>query len=428
MVKSMTLDFTNFKVLLHDFADLVSDKYYEKMNYHIWREMFTSRPGNTTVFIEWDNQAVDITLEEEPEWHHFVFGDNSFGDFIWENLLKDQECKVWENSKEGIQCTSSNAYDLALDIVSKKSDENVLINCGEQIEAMGIATKVSIKEDISSVATIATNASIKEDISSVAAIINTKVDKTEFDNAVKELTEGLLEIKNNCNDVNKKENSIMKNFKFDFGPANPNIVRMSMYGLAVKNKTGVWVSYNSSNDEIVDVDILNFEGSQFIWKMPVAIKDIVVGDIVVHQGLPMFVVNIPKDNKVLTVVDPVAGERKDIMLARSPFGFDFVIKVVNLLGNMFNNSASSDNPFGNMWMLMAMQGENGSFDMNMLMPMMMMNQGANADPTMMMICMAMTQNEDTSFMLPLLLTMQSMGNKTSSNHCQCNESCCNKEH
>ena len=87
MVKSMTLDFADFKVLLHDFQDLVSDKHYDKMDYHMWRKVSsTLRSNDTSVFMEWDNHAVDITFGEESEWHHFVFGDNSFGDFMWENL------------------------------------------------------------------------------------------------------------------------------------------------------------------------------------------------------------------------------------------------------------------------------------------------------------------------------------------------------
>jgi uncharacterized protein (TIGR00730 family) len=114
----------------------------------------------------------------------------------------------------------------------------------------------------------------------------------------------------------EKENTIMKGFNFDFGPVSDS-VRMSIYGLAVKNKAGSYVSYNKNSNVIVDVDILNFNGSKFLYKMPVAIKDIAVGDIVVHQNLPMFVVEICSDNKALKVVDPVNGERKDIMLERS---------------------------------------------------------------------------------------------------------------
>ena len=197
----------------------------------------------------------------------------------------------------------------------------------------------------------------------------------------------------------------MKGFSFDFGPINNNMIRMSMYGLAVKNKTGAYMSYNAKTDEIMDVDIFNFDGTNFLYKMPVAIKDIVIGDIVIHQNVPVFVVGIPEDQKGLVVVDPVCGERKEIMLPRSPFGFNFATKVVNFLGNMLTDSANSDNPFGNMWMFMAMQEES---NMSAMLPMMMMTQG-NIDPTMAMLAMAMNQDNNKvniSSMLPFMWVMQ----------------------
>ena len=94
MVKGMTINSADFKVLLRNFAGLVFSKHYNKMDYHLWRKVSISRPDDTTVFLEWDNDAVDITFGEESEWHHFAFGDNSFGDFIRENLLMTVKCKI----------------------------------------------------------------------------------------------------------------------------------------------------------------------------------------------------------------------------------------------------------------------------------------------------------------------------------------------
>lgn len=202
----------------------------------------------------------------------------------------------------------------------------------------------------------------------------------------------------------EKENTIMKGFNFDFGPVSDS-VRMSIYGLAVKNKAGSYVSYNKNSNEIVDVDILNFNGSKFLYKMPVAIKDIAVGDIVVHQNLPMFVVEICSDNKALKVVDPVNGERKDIMLARSPFGFNFATKVVNFIDGAFNATANSDNPFGNMWLLFAM-GENNN--MSDLMPLMFMSQNGNIDPNMAMFMMMSDKKGGNNDFLPLMFASQMM--------------------
>lgn len=232
--------------------------------------------------------------------------------------------------------------------------------------------------------------------------IDLKLAKDAFDVSVAKSDASMLNINNN---LMKEKEKDMKGFSFDFGPINGNMIRMSMYGLAVKNKAGAYVSYNAKTDEIMDVDIFNFDGTNFLYKMPVAIKDIVVGDIVIHQNVPVFVVGISEDQKGLIVVDPVCGERKEIMLPRSPFGFNFATKVVNFLGNMLTDSANSDNPFGNIWMLMALQGEG---NMSTMLPMMMMTQG-NIDPTMAMVIMAMNQNTDganMSSMLPLMWVMQ----------------------
>ena len=50
----------------------------------------------------------------------------------------------------------------------------------------------------------------------------------------------------------------MKGFKFDFGPCTNDNVRMSTYGLAVKNGNDEWVSYDPNSDQIINVDLLNF--------------------------------------------------------------------------------------------------------------------------------------------------------------------------
>ena len=152
------------------------------------------------------------------------------------------------------------------------------------------------------------------------------------------------------NSINRKENDSMTNlFKnFDFGSCVNDNVKVSMYGIAVKNANGTWVSYDPKTESVVDVDILNFD-AKYLYKMPVAIKDVAVGDTVIHNRKPMFVTKV--DDGKLLVIDPAAGEEKVVLLTKSMFGFDFVTKVVNLFGNCFN-SASEDQPFGNMLPLM----------------------------------------------------------------------------
>ena len=240
------------------------------------------------------------------------------------------------------------------------------------------------------------------------------VSKDEFTSTIASI-DAKIATKEDKKTTNVKENSKMKGFNFDFGPCNNSAVKMSVYGLAVKNTSGTWVSYDVKGGNLIDVDILNFDGAKYLYKMPVAIKDIVAGDIVVHAGKPMFVVGIGSNSKSLNVVDPISGEKKEIMLTRSPFGFDFATKIVNFLGNFMDSAATADSPFGNMWMLMLASGDNSFSDIAPLM--LMSGNGAKMDPMMMYFMLGNGGKNDN--LLPLMLMMN--GNKT--NSCKCGSGC-----
>ena len=212
-----------------------------------------------------------------------------------------------------------------------------------------------------------------------------------------------------------KEDKVM-NFNFDFGPVDTSKVRMSMYGLAIKNKVGSWVSYNAAAGEIMDVDVFNFDGGKFLYKMPVATKDIAIGDVVIHNGYPMFVVYIPEDGKALGVVDTFNGERKEVMLPKSPFGFNFATKVVNFLGNMTAGAATAENPFGNMWMLMAMSGDTKMDDM---LPLALM-AGGNMDMSNPMLMWALMGNRTND---PMMLAMAMGAFNAPAHTCNCGGHC-----
>ena len=206
------------------------------------------------------------------------------------------------------------------------------------------------------------------------------------------------EIKNNNNEEKKE----MKGFNFDFGPCTSDQIRMSMYGLAVKNATGTYVSYNPKSGEIVDVDVLNFDGAKFMYKIPVAIKEIAVGDIIIHNRKPMFVVALPTGgNTAITCVDVCAGEQKQVIPTVNMFGFNFVTKIVSLFNTVGDNAPTPDAPFGNM------------------LPFMLMNEGEAIDPMMMMLMMGgkmdmsnpmmmyfILKDNKNSDLLPLMFMMQ----------------------
>ena len=215
-----------------------------------------------------------------------------------------------------------------------------------------------------------------------------KIDNAPLADKVKEIVNDTLK---------EKEKNEMNFGNFDFGPVDSS-VRMSMYGMAIKNASGVYVSYDSANKQIMDVDILNFDGAQkFMYKMPVPIKDIEVGDVVVHARKPMFVVAVRKDDK-LAVVDPYAGEEKVIMLPRSPFGFNFATKVVSFLNF---GTADASNPFGNMLPFLLM---NDSKDADDILPFMLMMNGQSAMTSNPMLMYAlMSKDNKIKEMLPFLM-------------------------
>ena len=201
----------------------------------------------------------------------------------------------------------------------------------------------------------------------------------------------------------QKENNKMDNkiFNFDFGPVKGDNIRMSMYGLAVKNRDGNYVAWDRANENIMNVDILNFNGDGLMYKIPVAIKDIKDGDIVIHNKVPMFVLEV--FDKSLDVIDIYSGERKSIILSRSPFGFDFATKVISLIdfGTMGGATPSEDNPFGNMWPLL-MLGDSSSID-PMMLALMCAGKGDCANPMMMYALLASKGNNDN--LLPLIFMM-----------------------
>lgn len=212
----------------------------------------------------------------------------------------------------------------------------------------------------------------------------------------------------NCKNYEKKDNeekeNKMKGFNFDFGKITNDSIRMSMYGMAVKNTSGVWTAYDKSTGDLMDVDVFNFDGSNFLFKMPVAIKDIAVGDVVIHARKPMFVISKTEAGD-LVAIDPVAGEKKTIMPSKNMFGFNFATKVVSLFDNLMGQTPTSENPFGNMWMLMLMDGKSDMKDM--LVPMMLMNQAngsTNAFNPMML--MLMNDGDMKDLVLPLMLMNQ----------------------
>lgn len=189
---------------------------------------------------------------------------------------------------------------------------------------------------------------------------------------------------------NKTEEKIKMNYSkspinFDFGSVAENTFRMSPYGIAVTTPTG-WVAYNTKSQELFNVDVFNFSVDKFLYKMPVAVKDIKAGDMIYHQNEPVFVREV-KENGLISVINYNNAAVIDVMPVKSPFGFNFVTKVVSFFDfSSAGNEATPENPFGN------------------VMPFLLMNDNGNLDSlTMFAMASMMNGKTEMSFDNPMLM-------------------------
>ena len=411
--------------ILRMFVNEVKAKRYEKLRYELWRELRELSESMETwdqVRVYWTSDydhynPISVYIDCKANCNtdmpfEFDNGDGTFGSFLYELELyreEKQQMKVKENyytDSEGREWQTYDRYPVKG--YSLDADLELLKSSG----SLG----VSYLDDKADVVcdTLATKADVVS-LNRVEDKVNTLAAEVAAASPMKNCVSDPY--KNTIN--NKKENTAMK-FNFDFGPVNSSMVHLSMYGLAVKNKAGTWVSYDAASGDIMDVDVLNFaEGSKFLYRMPVAIKDIAVGDVIIHHGAPMFVVAIAPSGAYVTAVDPIAGERKDVMLTKSPFGFNFVTKVVNFLGNL-GATASNDNPFGNLG-LMLMLGDNK--DMGDLLPLMLMTGNSGLDMSNPLMMYALMGDKGSDNLLPLMLMMNSQKPAAPAHTCTCGGHC-----
>ena len=382
--------------LLNEFEYEVRQGNFEKMDYRVWRDLNAQRSSPASIKVSKALYSPDAISDTEiilvVNGREYVFDawDRSFGEFL--NEFRAIELKMDSSGFDALSAVTASA--------SKSTSE--LLN--------------SIQDNYSSVYS-------RDDWGTTATSISSNFYKKQ---PTVEITEKGLKINGQslnevidealCNSINGKEKDNMDLIKnFDFGSCANDRVKVSMYGIAVQNAAGTWVSYDPKTGDVVDVDILNFDG-KYLYKMPVALKDIKSGDVVIHNRKPMFVSKV-EGGKILAI-DPAAGEEKVIMLTKNMFGFDFATKVINLFEG-FTSGVSADAPFGNMFPLM-MLADNKNSDM---LPFMLMMNGSKMDSfNPMMMYFLMKDNKGDNDMLPFLLMSNFSGNCNC--HCDCD---CDRE-
>lgn len=437
-----------FNKILDRFSQAVQDNKYQKLDYVFWRKLKTSK-NKVRIVVKFDLND-NIFFDIYPDvytinYSFFVDGiDGSFGKYLLDNI-----CNIFTNDYAINKCSekffeykmrrAKKATEKNNDISKTRDDLDYTKVCAGWNTEFSTAWTISDEEaqkilgelnttpivavpdsdcsletgkvaSINSNAIFATSTSDTTTLGSQIEAIKDKCAMIDTDYINDRINKVLNEQNTFNNNVdNKKGNKKMKAFNFDFGPCTTDNIRMSMYGLAVKNANGTWVSYNPESKEIIDVDIFNFDGGKFLYKMPVAIKDIAPGMIIVHNRKAMFVIEVGDSG--ITVVDPQAGEEKKILPTKNCFNFNFYTRVVSLFDFFMKspeNAPSAENPFGNMLPFLMISENSGEFDMNtMLMLSMMGGQGGmdfSKNPMMMYFLMKDSKNADD--LLPLML----MGN------------------
>lgn len=349
--------FQSFGVILEDFQKAVKRKEYsERIDYEIWKKLKQA----TMVLVTFADDEVKFFDHFNQLIYCSSILEKGFGRFFYDKYIKKEEIKME-------YATNTSAADLTYN-----GSQGTLVTGNSILNSSDWAT--------TSIQSGPTNAELYSRVRYLEDEMKNKVDK-------------------------EKENKTMNGLNFDFGPCG-NGVRLSMYGMAIQNNAGEWVSYNPATKEIINVDILNIaDGGKYMYKIPVPIQDVKAGDIVVHNRVPMFVTEVPGDGN-FTVVDVRAGESKTIIPARNMFGFNFMTKVVNLFGNIMG-TPSADQPFGNMLpFLMLSNGDNSNSNDAMLMLMLTQNQnltGGNLFGNPMMMYFLMKDNKSFDPMMLLLM-------------------------
>ena len=423
---NMVYAMTDFLELLNKFQKAFDNKEYtERIPYETWRKLKKLhgpvKVGYDAPFVKILNKVIDANgCERDFMYFSAKIYDNGFGRFFYDYVVKERlemlDMKADYMQAADKACTVQTLNDVISELANKTS------NVSHVYDSVTTTTPPSISGGYVSDRTI--NINIPDyDLDSSHGWSNTgtAINGGWLEYAQKEDTEALkkrmdkmeadLQMKadkeTKC--AEKENENMMKGINFDFGPCG-NTVRLSMYGMAIQNVAGEWVSYNPDSKEIINVDVFNMaDGGKYMYKMPVAIADVAIGDIVIHNRVPMFVTAV-NENGTFEVTDVRAGETKNIIPTRNMFGFNFVTKVVSLFG-AFTDAPTADQPFGNMLPFL-MMGDNKDID-PMMMFFMMGQGGANAMANPMMMYFMMKDNKDID---PMMLFMM-MNNQPHACNC-----------
>ncbi len=217
---------------------------------------------------------------------------------------------------------------------------------------------------------------------------------------IDEIKKRLDKIENKDKKENKKMfDSLTKNLKC--GRAQD--VRMSIYGPAFKGEDGSWYSVDIDG-EMTDVSDLLFDMDSYCYMMPAPKSAIVEGDFILHNGHWVKVIEY-SNGCVMNAVDTFNKQFIVPTVTKSPFGFEFYTKLVQLL-DFSKMPISAENPFGMLPMMFMLNNKNEKDMLPMLMMMGTQNGGLNFDMSNPLMMYLIMKDGDNSNLLPFLMMGQ----------------------
>lgn len=401
LVTSKLISSKTLNAWLDEFSKAVKKKTYNRINYNIWRDIqkwtkedkiYISLYGH---YEEYDLYTTDETYNQlNLDFWYFsnmkldglASSDNSYqlnldNDFAKFLATKIQIPDYWNKPatwKSEYMSNNAEIENLFDKYVKDREDDKAW----EYKPGTGLPPKqhtATMNDAVNSYLTYSTNTNdlyLKSDGAgnwSTATVSAVSTDISNLQDQINSINTAMKDFSNTLKN-NKETDKVMNTanvFNFDFGPVTGSNIRMSMYGYAIPNVTDKYVSYDVENDQMMDVQILNFNCDGMFYKVPKALSKIDEGDVVFHNGVPVFVEDV--DGNRLKVIDPKDGTEKTIMPAQSPFGFDYVTTLVSLVDGFCGEcDPDEDNPFGNMLPFLFMS--NGDMKNNLL-PLMLMGEG-----------------------------------------------------
>lgn len=199
--------------------------------------------------------------------------------------------------------------------------------------------------------------------------------------------------------INNSFGKISKNIKI--GKYEGDEIKYSLKGIAFKDKDNNFFTYK--DDNAIDVSSMTVDVPVFM--LPIAVNQVKPNDIILFKNTPVLVKEKVEDG--IKVINPIAGEVRTIIPEMNMFGFSYITKIVNPFEGIID-TASSENPFGDLLPLMFLEDNTMSDDSNIikfLIMSQMMNKDNNTDLMSNPMCMyLLLGSNNLDFLLPMMMS------------------------